>query len=476
MLLPEVIGYVRRHRLLNPGDRVAAAVSGGADSVALLRWLLHARAELGIVLSVAHFNHGIRGDESEGDQQFVRDLANTYDLPLHCEGADVPAFACQNKLSLETAARQLRYAFLRRLMQSGVVNKVATAHTCDDQAESVLMRVIRGTGSRGLAGIYPRHDEGESGAIIRPLLEIRRDQVESFLQELGQPWREDSSNRDVHHTRNRVRHELLPLIARHYNPAIVHTLAAQAEIARGEETYWQAEVLRLWPGVVSGDSPGSITCNIAAMGGQRMAVQRRLVRAIAERLGIHLDFEHVERVLALISGTDGTAPSVETGKICVLPGGWRARRTPHEICFEPAAAGGLPQKIFPQNYRYLLPVPGEVHVPELGSTFHARWQPWTTALSASSAPRQVITGDELVVRNWVPGDRFQPGKAKSPKKMKELLQRRALHGPEKHFWPVVSHGDHILWTRGFSMPQIGRAGSAQVLIIEELSPESGNQR
>ena len=468
MLLPSVMGYVRRHRLLNPADRVAAAVSGGADSVALLRWLLQARAELGIVLSVAHFNHRIRGEESEGDQQFVANLAHTYDLPLHCAGEDVPAFASQNKLSLETAARRLRYAFLRRLIQTGLVDKVATAHTCDDQAESVLMRVIRGTGSRGLAGIHPRHEEGGGGAIIRPFLEIRRGQVESFLQDLGQPWRDDSSNLNFHHTRNRVRHELLPLMARHYNPAIVHTLAAQAEIARAEETYWQAEVSRLWPEVVSCASPHSVTCHIAAMGVQPLAVQRRLVRAIAERLDIHLDFEHVEQVLALMSATDGAGTREKTGKICVLPGGWSARRASHEIHFEPAAASVL------KNYRYLLAVPGEVHVPELGSTFRARWQPEPAA--SSSTARQVIAGDELVVRNWAPGDRFQPGEAKSPKKMKELLQRRSLHGLEKHWWPVVSHGDHILWTRGLSMPQIGRAGGAQVLIIEELAPEPGDSR
>ena len=474
--LPEVFAWVRRHHLLDAGDRVAAAVSGGADSVALLRWLLHARAELGIVVSVAHFNHQIRGVESEGDQEFVRDLANTNDLEMHCASGDAPAFASEEKLSLETAARQLRYAFLRRLIQSGAVNKVATAHTCDDQAESVLMRVIRGTGSRGLAGVYPRHDEGGDGAIIRPFLAIRRSQVESFLRDLGQLWRVDSSNLDLHHTRNRVRHELLPLIARHYNPAIIPTLAAQAEIARAEETYWQSEVLRLWPAVISCAAPHSITCNIAALEAQPIAVRRRLVRAIADRLGIHLDFEHVERVLALMATTGNASTRGKPGKIGVLPGEWAARRTAHEICFEPSAAGAHQPHPMPQNYRYLLPVPGEVQVPELGSTFQARWQPRIAAAPASPPPGQVIAAHELVVRNWAPGDRFQPANAKSPKKMKELLQRRALHGQEKHWWPVVCHGEHILWTRGFSMPQIGSAGSAQVLIIEEWLPEAVTPR
>ncbi len=471
MSLPEIIRYIRRHRLLAAGDRVAAAVSGGADSVALLRWLLQARNELGIVVSVAHFNHGIRGEESDGDEEFVRGLAAAHDLPFLAESADVPAFAREKKLSLETAARELRYGFLHSLIETGMVNKVATAHTCDDQAESVLMRVIRGTGSRGLAGIYPRHDRGDKIDIVRPLLEIRRTQVEKFLNGLGQPWREDLSNNDARHTRNRVRHELLPLIARHYNPAIVATLAAQAEISRDEEIYWQSEVARLSSAVISQASAQSMQCSVAALASLPAAMQRRMVLAIAARLGIHLDFDHVERVLGLLPPP--AVSSAETAKFCELPGGWSARKSALEIHFERAA------KVAPSapstGYRYLLAVPGEVHVPELRSTFHARWQPGKDTGVASAALPAIDPG-ELVVRNWAPGDRFQPARTKAPKKLKELLQRHALHREEKHLWPVVSQGDRILWARGFAMPQIACAGGAQVLIIEELLPEAVNPR
>src|SRR5580700_8902619 len=155
--LPQsVAAYIRKHVLLKPGDRVGAAVSGGADSVALLRLLLELRRQLGIVLSVVHLNHKLRGAESDVDQAFVSDLAQRHQLELHCESADAAAYAAEKHLSLETAAREVRYAFFRRLLQQDCVNLIATAHTVDDQAETVLLKLVRGAGTRGLAGIYPR--------------------------------------------------------------------------------------------------------------------------------------------------------------------------------------------------------------------------------------------------------------------------------------------------------------------------------
>src|SRR5689334_18758621 len=152
--LQAMLAYIRRHGLMRPGDRVGVAVSGGADSVALLRLLLEARAELGVVLSVVHFNHKIRGAEADADEQFVRELAGQHGLEFHCDSDDVPAFAEENKLSLEDAARRLRYFFFDRLTGDSV-DRVATAHTRNDQAETVLMRLLRGSGTKGLAGVYP---------------------------------------------------------------------------------------------------------------------------------------------------------------------------------------------------------------------------------------------------------------------------------------------------------------------------------
>ncbi len=305
-----VLEYIRRHGLLKAGDRVGVAVSGGADSAALLRLLLELRGELGVVLSVAHFHHGIRGAEADADAQFVAHLAKSHNLELHSGSGDAPAHARARGASLETAARELRYQFFAKLLENGAMGKIATGHTLDDQAETVLMKALRGAGTRGLAGIHPALRSG----MVRPLLGARRSEVEEYLRGLGQEWREDSTNRDRKHLRNRVRHELVPLLERDFNPDVTRVLGETAEVARGEEEYWQREVERLLPQV---SRPGDGSLELKALLAQPLAVQRRLVRAAVERAGAGFDFRHGEEILRLAQKTRG---AVE------LPGGWRVVR------------------------------------------------------------------------------------------------------------------------------------------------------
>ena len=236
--------------MLRPGDRVGVAVSGGADSVALLCLLLELRGELGLVVSAVHFNHGLRGAEADADEQFVAELAHEHGIDLFAERGDTADLAAKQGKGIEAAARDLRYAFFRRLLAEAKLNRIATAHTLDDQAETVLMRMLRGTGVHGLRGILPclagampgamtapRADEAAdttraaATTIVRPLLAVRRVEVEAYLHRIGQPWREDSSNCDVQLTRNRVRHELLPLLEEKFNPEVKQRLAELAEIA-----------------------------------------------------------------------------------------------------------------------------------------------------------------------------------------------------------------------------------------------------
>jgi tRNA(Ile)-lysidine synthase len=291
-LAQRVLSGIRRQDLLRAGDRVGVAVSGGIDSVALLRLLLEFRGELGIVLSVVHFNHKLRGAESDADEQFVAGLAREHDLELYVDCGNVAAHAREEGVSVEAAARELRYGFFRRLLgaaeskspllpkpgRSGApteskrptlslqkaqgqgqgnlregrgnqsrLDKIATGHTLDDQAETVLMRMIRGAGMRGLGGIYLRipveDDDGEvCGEIVRPMLVVRRRELEQYLRDIGQVWREDSTNADSALTRNRVRKLLVPLLEKEFNPAVAENLAELAEIARGEEDYWENEI------------------------------------------------------------------------------------------------------------------------------------------------------------------------------------------------------------------------------------------
>lgn len=226
-MLNKLRAFLKEQALLSPGDRVIAAVSGGADSVAMLFALYLLRDELGITLEAAHFNHHLRGAESDRDEAFVTDFCRRYDIPLHLgSGRIVPG-----KKGLEAAARDARYAFLRRLP-----GKVVTAHTADDNAETVLMRLIRGTGLKGLGAIAP-----VSGNVIRPMLTVTRDDVEAFLEEYALPHVEDSSNGTDDFLRNRIRHGILPLM-RTENPRIGENLSAMALLLRQDEACLQAMI------------------------------------------------------------------------------------------------------------------------------------------------------------------------------------------------------------------------------------------
>jgi len=454
-LQQDVLAFIHKHALLKPGDRVGIAVSGGADSVALLRLLLELRGKLGLVLSVVHFNHKLRSAESDEDERFVAELAREHDLEIITEKGDVRAYSAEERLSVETAARELRYQFFRRLLEEGRFNSIATGHTLDDQAETVLFRISRGAGTRGLAGIYPKLavNGGRSAnraAIVRPLLSTRRTDLELYLQAVGQPWREDSSNRDLRHVRNRVRHGILPRLERNLNPAIWEALAEAAEIARAEEDYWEKEVAKVIPA-----NAEQIELNL--LKNLPLALQRRAVRALAERLPLHLEFRHVEEILNLASGTPDSPKSAS------LPDGWVAIRNAKQLRFQ---RDGTPCP----DYQCCLPVPGEVVVPQLNSRFEA------VVVSATAAkeynPDHLLdlgqVGKQLYIRNWHAGDRFWPAHSRASKKIKELLQERHITGEERRLWPLAAVGSEVVWLRGFPVATNLRAkdGQDSVMIQE----------
>ena len=484
--------YLTKHGLLRAGDRVAVAVSGGADSVALLRIMLQVRQALGIVISVAHFNHQIRGDDSDRDQKFVRALAHRHGLDFQTASGEAPAHALRTKQSLETAARELRYQFFRELLSSHAADKVATAHTMDDQAETVLMRLMRGAGTRGVAGIYPIYpslaSEGDR-SIIRPALGLRRADLRQYLEEINQQWREDVTNADLHHTRNSVRHELLPMLAEKYNPAIVETLARAADVARAEEEYWTKECERLLPLMLLPGKPvrsggrnasasigGNFGLSIDLLKKQPEALQRRLVRAAAAQWGISVDMEPVTEVLGLL--TSGA-------KSCELPGGWRVKRGLRELSFEAGHESktggtyGAKRKREALDYEYPLPVPGQVMVPEINSVVHARLLPFPQedegynhsplpgTVSADSVAMKI--GDApLKLRCWRAGDRFTPANTRAEKKVKELLGRLKVEQSARKLWPVVVAGEQVIWVQGTRPRQIllDRDGVRHRLVIE----------
>ncbi len=427
--------------------------------MALLRATLELRAELGIVVSVVHFNHRLRGEESDGDERFVRDLAHAHDLAFHRADADTKTFAREKSFSLEAAARELRYTFFGRLIQDGTLDKLATAHTLDDQAETVLLRVFRGTGTSGLAGILPRLKVGK-GAIVRPILATRRHELLDYLKHLNQLWREDSTNAETTFTRNRLRHEVLPSLAEKFNPNLVQSLASLAEIARVEDEFWSAETAEAFLHCHHGNA-----LDVAVLLKLHPALQRRVVRLAAIQAGATLDFPHTERILDLVRDQHS-----REDRVVELPNGFRSVVTGDSVSFvndEPLAK--------PCGFSYTLPIPGEVAIPELRLLIRTSLITGENEIDRYNDDRRLdaeLLPAQLFLRNWRPGDRFWPAHTRSEKKVKELLQDRHVPAREKSLWPVALAGNEIVWMRGFAVSAryaVAGINWKSAVLLEEVS-------
>jgi tRNA(Ile)-lysidine synthase len=415
--------------------------------VALLSRLLEERPTLGIALSVVHVHHGIR-EAAEDDAAFVANLAATHDLPFHLHRTDAPAAAAALHETLEEASRNLRYAFFRQLMANGEADAVTTAHTLDDQAETVLHKLLRGAWTEGLSGIHPVLAL-EPGTILRPFLDNTHAAVEAWLGDLQQPWREDATNRDLVHTRNRIRWELLPLL-RTFNPQIAAQLARLASISADEEAYWRLELDRLLPGLLlpgrptrgggrsSSTHPEEETVAIEHSRLREMhpAVARRVLRAAARRLGGRLSFDHTERLLAM------ARPNSPRGGKFDLPGEITVERSLREI----RMTRGSTLPITGPEHAFV--IPGEVRAPEYGVCLRAESAASTTA----------------ILRPWKPGDRVTLRYSRGPRKVADVLDRLHIVGAARRNWPVVESEGKVVWMRGAEVEAPGFRFTAQILL------------
>lgn len=490
-----VLDYVRGTELLTPGDRVGVAVSGGADSVALLRILSGIREEMGLRLLVVHFDHCLRGAESDEDAKFVAELAGRYELKFVCDREDVAAAARKNKWNLEEAARRLRYAFFERLAKSGQANRIAVAHTADDQAETVLGHLIRGTGPTGLAGIYP-----VAGVVVRPLLGIRRQELRDYLRAHGEPWREDSTNLDTRRLRARVRSRLVPLLEQEFSPQIVERLAELARLSWEEQDFWSE---------ITGDRFGALVKRsgtglairaldlIAPMGlpaaatGEKSprtlhrppakALTERLIRRLYEDLhgSRHgLGATHVEQVIRLAAASGG-------GRV-ELPGRIVVEKSFGQLRFaleggKAMSAGGA---LEPPDYTYTIELTERgctsVSVPELRSVFHLKVVDWTgterETRDGRSALSTALLRMPLILRNWRPGDAYRPRGRRQIHKLKEMFAEERVPVRDRAGWPVLEGAGQVLWARG--MPPAhefcaGENAGAGVVIEEERLQRRG---
>jgi tRNA(Ile)-lysidine synthase len=465
-LTRRVLHSLLQQDMMHAGDRVGVAVSGGADSVALLLLLLELREKLGLVLSVVHFNHKLRGKASDTDEKFVTKLAAKHGLEFHSAGLDVAKKAKKERANLEDAARRARYDYFHSLVDAGICTRIVVAHTADDQAETVLAHLLRGTGITGLGGIHPC-----AGPVIRPLLRVRRNELRQFLRSKKQEWREDATNRDTTKTRARIRKKLLPLLEKQFQPAIVEHLATLADLAREDEAFFEAALRERIADHVEKDGEGARiriddlfapvekkgfkaeNTQSAEKRKEGRALSKRMVREIVASMKPRegqLGARHVEAVLEL-------ARTGKSGSSLSLPGGLEVRKERDALVFR--ASGSTPAvqaRNEAREYEYNIDVAGgaqEVRVAELGCAFRFRVIDWPPKRGETSKEGAVVDRDRLrfplVLRSWRPGDRLRSLGHRNAHKLKRLLNEKHISRWERNGWPVLTSGGVLVWARGF---------------------------
>jgi len=436
MLVAEVQACIEAHAMLSWRTKVIVAVSGGADSMALLYALFQLRSVYNLTLVVAHVNHQLRGEEAERDALFVAQQAARLGLPFYQTRVDVKTLQRSARMSLQHAARQRRYHFFYALCQTLGATRVALGHTADDQAETLLMRLLRGSGPTGLAGI-----PAVRLPFIRPLIVVSRHTIHSYLQAGSLPWVEDSSNTHPVYLRNRIRLDLLPKLQQ-YNPQLVRRLNELADMVRAESQVLEQQVDEWAVPILGwqGSNRAEIQCGLFATA--PLAIQRRLLRRVIEALSTvpeAVSFRHIEDLRQFIL-------SESHGRRCVLPGRvlaehytgtvllWNMSRTPKVPC------------------TLALPVPGEVDIFALD--IHLIADIVDTPRNLGETPQEVFLDLErivspLQVRFRQPGDRFYPLGAPGAKKLQDFFTDSRIPRVERPYVPLVVSDREIVWVVGY---------------------------
>lgn len=451
--------------MVSPGQRIGVAVSGGADSVCLLHVLNELAAAMSIHLTVVHLNHCLRGEESDRDEAAVAQLAAGLGIGFVAQRVDVAALGG----NLEEAGREARRALFAEVISSGTLDLVATGHTRDDQAETVLYRFLRGSGTAGLAGIHP-----VNGRVIRPLIHSRRSDIENYLRQNGLAWREDMSNLDLRFARNRLRHQLLPAIQADHNPSISDVLAATASVARDEEEFWKSHLELISPELLVRHGR-AIMARAADLAKLHVAVRRRIVRqatVLAKGNLRGIGVLHIEQMLKLVSQEEGHG-RVQAGGVDVF-------RSFDWLRFSPVRVGSREQF----DYRYEVNPPCDVRLPFSGES--AGNVPTSVGgtvrmevihLTATNRDERVYNESSLLdfdrlerpleLRNWQPGDRYES--AHGGQKIKQLFQRERIPLWDRQGWPILTSHGKIAWARKFGVADAFAPGTGceRVLWIRE---------
>ncbi|MDR5708213.1 MAG: tRNA lysidine(34) synthetase TilS [Armatimonadota bacterium] len=459
-LVARIQRAVTECHLFPPGARILVACSGGADSTALLHILRRFPESWDLQLAVGHVHHGLR-PEADEDANFVQRLCAELGVPFHLER--LTGLRAQDP-NLAARAREARYQALSRMAATVGASVVATGHTLDDQAETVLLRLVRGTGVAGLGGIPPRRPLRPGIEVVRPLLWTRREELRRFLSALGLSWREDPTNADLARQRNRIRHLVLPLLERE-NPRVREALAHLAEMVRAEEAWWEEQLETLREALVVRRAEDALRVDRLGLRELAPALQRRLLRALAEELGIGADatFVHVEQIRrAVLRG--------ETGSEFALPGGVRARLAREVLILDRGSMQPPPAVEVP------LPVPGEALSTELGLFVEARIEPvegtgtargeWEVELDPAVSERG------LVLRNRRPGDRIRL--RGGHRKVQDVLTEAGVPRWEREGVGIVATRDgEVLWVIGYCAAALPPSRGGRCLRMRAWRLEAG---
>ncbi len=466
-MLKKVARTMADHHMILPGQSVLVAVSGGIDSVSLLWCLVRLAERLSLSrLGVAHLNHGLRGSAADGDMAFVRQLAGEYGLSFHAELVDIPGFAEKHRLSIEDAARRVRYDFFDRTAAAQGYDKIATGHHADDNAEQVLMGLLRGSGRTGLSGIPPVRE----GKIIRPLINLTRAEIKTAVEKAGLEFVVDETNDDTGFLRNRVRHELIPCLQRGYNANLTGNLNRLAEIFRAEDEWLEALIDDAFAGMLLKGKGHRVTLSVPLMTAQPRAVQRRLIRkALASLKGdlLKITFERVEAVVGCLDKDQSVTIQMTDGVVVDKDG--------DRLAFGPASdrAEGITGTgpVFSRNVLDQGAGNDSLIIPDIGVRidFTVVLPEAVGNVKESRADVAYFDLEKLVfpltVRNIQPGDRFVPLGMKGHQKVKDFFINNKIPRKQRRACPVVASGGQIIWLAGYRTadPVKVRPGTTRVL-------------
>lgn len=441
MLIDKVRKTIKKFGLIEKGDKVIVAVSGGPDSTALLLALNGLKQSYNLKLKIAHLDHMFRSKyETKKDHEYVSALAKRLSIPLVYKRIDVPVYAKEAGLSLEEAARDKRYEFLLEAAKGARAKKIALGHTLDDQAETVLMRLIRGSGSGGLRGIPPMRPLG-GAFIVRPLIEVWRREVEEYLKGAGIKPRQDATNLMRKFLRNRIRHELMVLLKK-YNPNIKEVLARTAQNLSCDYEVL-SDIIDKEYGKCAKAKGGFAAVNLRQLKGKRAGIRRGILRKAIEASKGSLrgiDYSHIEDIEDLMKAERGAMD---------LPGKIRVTRTRDELVF----GGTKAEAALPKVWRRI-PAPGATFIPELKLTFDARF---TASRAKRGKPKTAECMDfgkikgPLYIRTWEKGDRFRPLGMAKDKKLQDFFVDQKVPRGKRGRVPLLVSGKDIIWVCGLRL-------------------------